>query len=271
MTVMQRCWYISVHDHDQEGFLAETKYTDTFSDLTLFLEVERKTLLIKKAFLEVYRGDTGEIGEIAKAPIASLEGITAYFGSGKQLRKALGDHPILLDMAGNALTAVIQSEVFFYRERGFSSAAVYDDFWDNKYKNSCVYYSNLDRIQNRFMDTVKGYKPQRVLFHRFLLTALEVSGEKAQIKGHLMDTFHEMTLALKLDKGFRIEDISAHMLRCPDRVCLEGIANLNGLKDMALNSEALRRYNINCNREASCTHMAQLVQEAAYTLDLYLK
>lgn len=265
---MQRCWYISVHDQGQAGFLAEAKYIDTLSDVILCLEVERKTLMIKKAFLEVYRGDPGEF---ATAPLASLEGITAYFGSGKQLRQDLGDYPALLVMAIHAVTAVIQAEVAFYRERGFSSASDYDDFWDEKYKNSCVYYSNLDRVRNRFMDHIAKYKFGRVLFHRLLLTSLEVSGEKSKVHGHLMDTFHEMKLAIEMDEGYKIKKVSGDIIRCPDLVCLDALTNLEGLRDLELNSEELKRYQRICDRKASCTHMVQLVQEAVFTLDIYLK
>ncbi|MDA8233433.1 MAG: DUF2889 domain-containing protein [Clostridia bacterium] len=267
MVVMQRCWYLHVRDCGPEGFLAEANYTDTFIDQSLILEVERKTLVIKSAQLEVRRGKP----EVASASVGNLVGITAYFGSGRKLREALGAAPALLDMASQALTAVIQAEIFFYQERGFATAAEYEDFWDKTYQNACVLYSNLDRVEQRFMDYVKDHQPGRNLFHRYLTTSLDISGEKSQICGHLMDSFHEMTLSLNLDQDYQIQKASASMLRCPDAVCREALARVPGLEGMDLTTGELKRYHEKCGGSTGCTHIGQLVQEAAYTLDIYQK
>ena len=135
MTVMQRCWYLTVRDHGAAGFVAEANYADTLTDQSLILEIERKTLEINSAVLEVHRGQPGAA---AAEPVSALVGIPAYFGSGKRLRQALGEAPAIMDMASQIFTTVIQAESFFYQERGFASAEVYDDFWDKISLNSCA-------------------------------------------------------------------------------------------------------------------------------------
>lgn len=264
---MQRCWYMTVRDRGPAGFLAEANYADTLIDQTLILEIERKTLVIKSAVLEVHRGQPGAT---ASAPVPALVGITAYFGSGKQLRQALAADPVLIDMASQTFTAVIQAEVFFYQERGFATAENYEDYWDQTSKNSCVYYSNLDRLGQRFMDYVKDQERGSNLFHRYLLTAIEdVPGENLEIRAHLMDSYHEMSIVLQLDQVLQIRQASATMLRCPDPVCREALARFDGLKGLTLTAAEMRRYQSICGGASGCTHITHLVQEAAYTLDKY--
>lgn len=267
MTAVQRCWYLTVRDRGPAGFLAEANYADTTTDQGLILEIERKTLVIKSAVLEVRRGQPVAP---ASAPVSALEGITAYFGSGRQLRQALSGTPALLDMATQTVSAVIQAEAFFYQERGFASGASYDDFWDETYKNACVYYSNLDRVGQRFNEYIKDQRRGSNLFHRYLLTAIdEISGESAEIRGHLMDSYHEMSIALQLDPAFQVSKASATMLRCPDPVCREALERLDSLKGTPLTTADMRRYHTTLGGASGCTHIDHLVQEAASTLDLY--
>lgn len=267
MIATQRCWYTTVRDIGPAVFLAEANYTDTTTDQSLILEVERKTLMIKSAVLEVRRGHPGAP---ASAPVSALEGITAYFGSGRQLRQALAGTPDVLDMAIQAVSAVIQAEAFFYKERGFASAVIYDDFWDEVAKDSCVFYSNLDRVTHRFAEYIKDQRRGSNLFHRYLLTAIEeIPGGSSEIRGHLMDSYHEMSIALQLDQAFQVSKASAVMLRCPDSVCREALERLDRIKGMFLNTADMKRYQTTFGGASGCTHIALLVQEAAYTLDIY--
>ena len=267
MTAAQRCWYITLRDHGPAGFLAEANYTDTTADQSLILEIERKTLLIKSAVLEVHRGQSGAP---ASQTISNLEGITAYFGSGRQLRQALGGNSALLDMAVQAVSTVIQGEAFFCQERGFASLEAYDDYWDKIAKDSCVYYSNLDRLSHRFNDYIENQRRGSNLFHRYLLTAIETnSGESTEIRSHLLDSYHEMSIALQLESGFRVSNVSAAMLRCPDSVCCEALERLDRLKGTLLTTADMKRYRTDFGGASGCTHIAHLVQEAAYTLDIF--
>lgn len=268
MTVMQRCWYLTVRDRGAAGFVAEANYADTLLDQSLILEIERKTLEIKNAVLEVHRGQPGAA---AVTPVSSLVGIPAYFGSGKNIRQALAETSVLLDMASQAFTAVIQAEVFFYQERGFASADVYDNFWEKTSRNSCVYYSNLDRLQQRFMEYVKDQRRGSNLFHRYLLTALDLTEEKMEIRGHLLDSYHEMSLVLQLDQDSVIRKATGTMLRCPDPVCREALPRLDSLEGTPLSTTDSKRYITTCGGPSGCTHISHLVQEAASTLDIYKK
>lgn len=267
MTVMQRCWYITVRDRGAAGFLAEANYADTLMDQSLMLEIERRTLEIKSAVLEVHRGQPGAAAVTA---VPALVGIPAYFGSGKKLRQALAESPALLNMAAQTITAVIQAEAFFFRERGFTSADMYDDFWDTTYQNACVYFSNLDRVQRRFMEYIKDQQRGSNLFHRYLLTALDITEKKPEIRSHLLDSFHEMSLVLQLDQALIIREAVGAMLRCPDYVCLEALQRIDSLKGMPLTTTDLKQYHMTCGEASGCTHISHLVQEAAFTLDIYI-
>jgi len=267
MIVMQRCWYLTVRDCGPAGFLAEANYTDTTNDQTLMLEIERRTLLIKRAVLEVHRGQPGAP---ASATLSSLEGVTAHFGCGQQLRQALADNPDLLDMAAQAVSAVIQAEAFFYQERGFASEVIYDDYWDEVYKNTCVYYSNLDRVEQRFNEYIKEQRRGLNLFHRYLLTAVEeTAGASLNIRGHLMDSYHEMALTLKLNPAYQVSEASATMLRCPAPVCREALTMVDTIKGTPLTTANRKRYNSTLGGASGCTHIGHLVLEAAHALEIF--
>lgn len=266
MTVMKRCWYLTVRDRGAAGFLAEANYADTLMDQSLILEIDRKALEIKNAVLEVHRGQPGAA---ATAPVPALVGIPAYFGSGKKLRQALAEAPALMDMASQAFTAVIQAEAFFYQERGFVSAEAYDDFWDEVSLNSCAYYSNLNRIQQRFMEYIKDQRRGSNLFHRYVVTALDFVEEEPELRGHLLDSYHEMSLLLQLDQALIIREATGTMLRCPDPVCREALVRIDSLKGTPLTTAELKRYQTICGGASGCTHISHLVQEAALTLDIY--
>lgn len=266
MTVMQRCWYLTVRDCGAAGLLAEANYADTITDQSLILEIERKTLEIKSAVHEVHRGQPGAA---AVTPISALVGIPAYFGSGKKLRQALAETPALWEMASQTITAVIQAEAFFYQERGFTSGDMYDDFWNKTYQNACAYYSNLDRVQQRFMEYIKDQRRGSNLFQRYLLTALDIAGEEMEIRGHLLDSYHEMNLVLQIDQALLIREAAGTMLRCPDPVCREALPRVDSLKGTPLTTADLKRYLITCGGASGCTHISHLVQEAAITLDIY--
>lgn len=266
MTVIQRCWYLTVRDRGTFGLLAEANYVDTTIDRSLILEIERKTLVIKNAVLEVHRGQT-EAAAVTR--VFALEGIPAYFGSGKKLRLALAETPAVLEMATQAVTAVIQAESFFYQERGFSSVKEYLDQWDISYQNTCVRYSNLDKCRQRSSEDFKEQEGRSNLYHRYLHTAIDISGEKPEIRGHLLDSYHEMSLVLQLDRTFLIEKALGTMLRCPNPICREALLRISSLKGLSMATTNPKKYKKICGGGSGCTHFTNLVQEAALTMDIY--
>ena len=192
MTVMQRHWYLTVRDCGVAGLLAEANYADTLTDQSLILEIGLATLEIKNAVMEVHRGQPGVA---AVTPVSKLVGIPANFGSGKKLRQALAETPDLLDMASQAISAVIQAEAFFYHKRGFSSDEIYE-IWDKVFQNSCVYHSNKDRLQQRFWEYIEDQQRGSNLFHRCQFTSLDIEEEKLEVRSHLLDSYQEISLVL---------------------------------------------------------------------------
>lgn len=265
MTVMQRRWYLTVRDHGAAGLLAEANYADTLTDRSLILEIELKTLEIKSAVLEVHRGQPGTA---AVTPVTKLVGIPAYFGSGKKLRQALAETPVLLEMASQAISAVIQSEAFFYHKRGFSSDEIYE-IWDKNFQNSCVYHSNLDRLQQRFWEYIEDQQRGSSLFHRHQFTSLDIEEEKLEVRSHLHDSYQEISLVLQLDQGLLIQKAAGTMLRCPDPLCREALRRIDSLKGTPLVAAGLKHYQTTCGGTSGCTHISHLVLEAAITLDIY--
>jgi len=100
---------------------------------------------------------------------------------------------------------------------------------------------------------------------------LDVTKKKPEIRGHLLDSYHEMSLVLQLDQSLLIRKALGKMLRCPDSVCREALPRINGLEGTSLATTDSKRYQSICGGSSGCAHISHLVQEAALTLDIYQK
>ncbi len=222
MELVYQCFRLARCRRRENGELvAEAGFLDRQMEKKARIYLDTKDLLIKRAEVVTIR-EAGQPVPEPQLDYPSLQGVKAYFGSGKALRTAVPDRQDIA-LFSEAITAVIQAEAAFFTERGFATAEIYDDFWDDIYSGSCNYYSNMDRIQNRFMQYISGQTRDEDYFTRFLSTSVFQLGDDTwRLNVSLSDIYHEMGLELQVQgpEG-RIDNAQTWMLRVPDAVCRE--------------------------------------------------
>lgn len=262
--VYQRSWNHSVTRVNTRELLAVTTYLDTQSEYRVVLRVGVGDLVIADGVIECYRKPGEHLIEpqIVKP---SLQGIQAYFGSGRQVKQALEEDPVLIELVLENIMAVIQAEAYLYAERGFPTPEAYDDFWDQNFRGSCQYYSNLDLVKTRFMEHIQPQERSNYLFTRFRHTAVYQSKpERWQISVNFSDSFHEMTLNLGCrGDDFQVLEIDGAILRCPDRICTKAVSHLEGMVGLALAGAREKDILRATGGGVGCSHLGYMAADAA--------
>lgn len=223
------------------GVLAETHYLDTRREMSVQITVDPYSFAILKAVVEIYRTPGGR--EFCKSrEIPELAGVTAYFDAGRELRKIPWENELEHNLMAENVRAVIQAETYLIKERGYASDEEYDDYWREMYRNTCRYYSNLERVKVTWFEHIAGQERFGNLFsrhHSYTLYSAEnnhfpCSPENPSpgliLTGIFHDSFHELSLVLALNGGENtVISARAHMLRGPDDVCREGMAEAANL------------------------------------------
>ncbi|WP_156896785.1 DUF2889 domain-containing protein [Desulfovirgula thermocuniculi] len=211
---------------------AETHYLDTAREMSVRLTVEPRTFAILKATSETCRSPEGR--ERCRArEIPELAGVTAYFEASKELHRVRWESELERLLIAESIRGVIQAETFLLPERGFASAKAYDEYWEQMYRNSCRYYSNLERVRRRWMEHVAEQERFGLLYARhYALSVYGAGGGSSRLllTGAFGDSFHELNLVLEVAwPGGSVVSASARMLRGPDEVCREGMELASGL------------------------------------------
>ena len=209
---------------ERQLLTAEINNFTTFRDDWLQINLSLPDLAVKAAYLETVRN---RHGDLLSCPINDLVGRTVNFalfsgtadvaipcqsGQGGYYRR------MLLEL----FTAVLQSETFFYTERGFDCPAAYDQFWKEFSRNSCRYYSNLDRIGREFSEHVSDQSRKHLLFSRQRHAMLEQRGDTLAAAASVRDSFHEMHTSWVIDTAnLTILKAGGRIVRAPDQICAE--------------------------------------------------
>ena len=265
--VYQRFWHNAVTRLGSRELLSITNYLDTQSEYRVVLEIGVNDLIIKNAVVECYR-QNGEASVEPRIIRPALQGIQAYFGSGKQVKEVLGADHRLVELVLENIMAVIQAEAYFYEDRGFETAESYDDFWDQNYQESCIYYSNLASIKKRFMQYIQPKHRTTQLFSRYRNVAVYILGtENQQINCNFSDSFHEMALNLTCHGNeHQVLNVEGWMLRCPDQVCRQSLPNLQGLVGLSLTGAKEKQILTLSGGSQGCTHLGLMTVDAAKAL-----
>lgn len=267
--LFQRNWHLWVRTG--EGLLhAEATYCGTDGEYSARLQVLPQSFTVQNAQWEVYRTPSGVVNKITELP--RMKGLEAYFNSGQALREALSSLPESFAPAlfADAVRAVIQSETFLFRERGYNSSDDYQDYWDKNFLNSCRYYSNLNRVKCLWYEHVgSDFRPGN-LFNRMKSQFLYTKGEGYHLVGHLNDSFHGVTSELELARdGSTVLKARGEVLRAPDLVCNEAECYLEQLEGKSL--AGLKKRNIAelLGGTEGCVHLFETVFDGMETLLLY--
>lgn len=269
--LFQRNWHLSVRKQD-ELLHANATYCGTDGEYCARMQVRPHDFNVTAAQWEVYRTAEGAVNQIVDLP--QLQGIEAYFNSGGTLRKALASlqNSFAVPLFADAVRAVIQSETFLFRERGFVSTDNYQDYWDSNFRDSCRYYSNLHRVQCQWYEHVgSDYRPGS-LFNRMKSQFLYRTETGYRLIGHLNDSFHGVASELELAKdGSTVLKARGDILRAPDVVCQESERYMDELVGKPLGGLKKRNIAELLGSSAGCVHLFETVFDGMETLLLYNK
>jgi len=255
-----------------ENLVCSCHYLDSSDETEAQLTVSIKDYSIQEARL-IKLGKPGGFSEDVVG-IPELKGIPAYTGSGPELRKILEPliSPQERELINQCIIGAFQAETFVYQERGFASAQAYTHAGDEFLKDTCSYYSNLDRISAPWMEYIGDSLRKEYLFDRFKNQHLLTTGDEYWLIGSLNDSFHQVSTVLQLTKSAqRVKAAWGELLKAPDQVCRESgnfVPSLIGLNITQMSKKELAHH---LGAQNGCVHLIDTIFDSAETLRLYLQ
>ncbi len=242
--------------------VAETFYCGTDCEVGARLRVDPISFKIVDATWEVYSLP------VTITSIPEICGIEAYFNSGSTISKVLAHlGPLPVALFKETIRGIIQSETFLLKERGYTSAADYNKYWDQFYLNTCRYYSNLDRISKQW--DYSDYKRTSILFNRFISQSVyTVPGGSYRVIATFSDSYHELSVELNIEKNMIITKANGMLLRAPSDVCLEANAFLQKLPGYNANNPVKKQIAIVLGQGNGCIHIIDTVFDALVAVNM---
>ena len=269
--LMQRIWHSSVVREDEQYLIAKTSYLDSRMERIAVMRVKAANLEIEEAWLECL-GRPGDMAE-SREYIEGLKGVEAYLGSGSGLRAGLQGikDEVERSLFNDTVIAIVQAETFLFRERGYSNAVTYSQAWEEFYAGSCRYYSNLDRVKITWGGYIGNTGREINLFDRGKSQQLYLDDKNGYvINGSLIDSFHQVSSSLKLDKDMKVTAAYGQLLRVPDAVCRESSQQMENLKGQLLPGMPKKELAYLLGAGQGCVHLIDLTYDSVKTLELYL-
>ncbi len=274
--LLQRNWHSAVRfEGDGQDLLSEVTYCGTDREVYASLVVDPHTFLVKRALWETYRTPEGK-GQKTLV-LSPLEGIEAYFGCGGAFRRALAplQEPFALELFLETVRGLLQAETFLLKERGHASPEAYEEYWNKNYLDSCRFYSNLDRVSGSWYDYVGFSERRGILFNRLRSMVLSTAGNNTDnyynLYGQLCDSYHEVTVALVLEKdNLVVKKATGHLLRVPDPVCEEAAAFVKDVEGKSLRGMQKKNLAHLLQGGNGCVHLIDLIYEGVEALSYWL-
>lgn len=268
--VFQRFWHTSVRLIQDKELLVETTYCSTDKEVCARMNVAPDSFSVRQACIEIYRAPGLDAPEIVE--VKGLIGMEAYFESGEALRKCIFPHivPEAKDLFAEGVRGVIQAETFLVEQRGYKGPMDYQDYWFELYQGACRFYSNTDRVKNRWYDHIGYHYRSGALFNRMKSQILYSNEKGFLLTGHLHDSFHSVAVELELEKekGL-INNARGDILRAPDPVCMESTVYMDKLNGTFLPEMDKKEIALMLGSGNGCVHLIDLVTDGAKTVSLY--
>ncbi len=237
-------------------------YLSTDIEATGLLRVEVSSFNIKEARWDVYRSPAKALN--GGSELLGLKGSEAFMHIGPILQEQVGERGggLARELLAECVRGLMQAETFVYQERGYVSAKEYDDYWNETLKDSCRYFSNLDRVAQPWMDYIGDDVRDNSLYNRVKSTnILHGSENRLLINANFVDSFHELTVNVEADSDGTIRESTGNYLRAPDRVCFENselLPKLVGKNLTGLNKKEIAK---DLGFSSGCTHLVDLVYD----------
>lgn len=248
-------------ERNGDEMMVKSVLISTDYEVSAQIVVDVKSFKIKHARWDAFRLPTGYI--FMGKEIPDLVGIDAYFYSGSQIRRTVGEemNSIPLELIIECIRGVGQAEAFLIPERGFPILKEFDDYCQTIGKDSCRYYSNLDRIAMSWTEYMGEHSTTRNkgLFdrHKNYQVFLKPDGSYFTTAG-FNDTFHEILLVTSFTQDGLICECSGDFLRGPDQVCFENAALLPGLIGKNLAAMEKEKLAAIVGGPLGCTHLFEI-------------
>ena len=294
----QRFLHVEIFRKNKDFLDVELFFQETSGEDHLKVELFVKDFTIKDAVWERPRSNQGIIEPLA---LVFLRGKGIYLKEGKNLKRAildwgeteacispfsavsggaeaqclpLHDREHIADLFLELISNVLQAEIFILPERGIPSIEEYDRFFSELYKDTCILYS-MPRGKLPEGAYTQGQKRSRTLFSRNKSICIfkEWGGEREKkgcysVHGHLSDSFHEMAISLSVSQTtpYIIKYAGGNFLRSPDLLCRDAADKLRDLEGVSLLPENKRELISILAGPRGCSHLSDLVIEAARSL-----
>lgn len=256
-----RQWRTTVRKNESDLYI-ETVYLDKFCEVEGWFTVNPGDFKILEACIDVYRGPW----ERGRRKLDGLLGREAYLGSSKIFLEAAQEDKrgIWAEVMLEGLKGLLQAEFWIHKERGYSSFEDYERYFQDGFADSCVYYSNLEKVKTKFYQHA-GSARGDLLFTRHRSSFLEEREGRYYLTGSLMDSFHQMALAIEVSEDRKVLAAKGQVIRSVDEICKKGeeqVANLLG------ETVSPRGWQKSVGGAFGCTHLADLARELARTFQL---
>ncbi|MGE5544489.1 MAG: DUF2889 domain-containing protein [Bacillota bacterium] len=226
------------------------------------LRVDVPSFNIKEARWDIYRSPGKAMNGGGEVP--GLIGCEAFMHIGPVLQQQVGDlgGGMARELLAECARGLMQAETFVYRERGYASAKEYDEYWNDILKDSCRYFSNLDRVAQPWMDYIGDDARDNSLYNRIKsINILRSSGNGLLINANFIDSFHELTVNISADLKGIIKDCTGNYLRAPDSVCFENSELLDRLAGKNLRGLTKKDIAQHLGFSSGCTHLVDLAYD----------
>ncbi|MBP2665409.1 MAG: hypothetical protein H6Q76_389 [Firmicutes bacterium] len=245
---------------------AEAVLLSTDAEMVARITVTQDTFLIEKAERESLRSGSLYVSSVGGA---NLIGKPAYFGVAASLTRAFPDAKDAIERSvfAECIKALIQSECYLFRERGFADKQAYQKNWDISHPNSCRYYSHLDLVSRRWFEYIGDEPRKQNLFNRHKSIAIWQS-ERGTLEGRgtFLDSFHELGIQAQCEADGTIVGFTGSFLRAPDSICFGTAELLTSLSGRNLGEFTRKEMNRCAGGPEGCAHLLDLGQDLLATL-----
>lgn len=249
---------------DQE-LLSECTVLSTKQEAVAWIIATVTDLRIKKAVFSRYRSPKGEV---INEDFPELIGVEAYLNSGPQLKKlvAMKGQGLARELLAECINGIVQSETFFFNERGFADADAFYTYWDEMYVNSCLRFSHPDP-DDLFKDRVGCLDRSPQLFMRISDVAVYRELDDSRlILSTFNDSHHELSMQLTVDKDGIVKDASTGFTRVPYQICKETAGLVERLIGQRLAGMSKKTIAEQVGGPEGCQHIVETVYDSSQAL-----
>jgi hypothetical protein len=247
---------------DSGKLQSEAVRLSTLEETVGRLVTDTEKFRIENAEWEEYR--RGKSYQTILHAVPELKGVEAYFGIAPALARAFpkGELQPLRALFAECVKGIIQAETYLYTQRGYPDSSVYQDYWDRTHPGTCLYYSNLDKVDRRWFDYVGDATRTTHLFQRMKSVSVwrgTTGGLFAT--GSFLDSFHELGMMIECSADGKVTASTGNFLRAPGQICFENSAKADSIVGLSLKDAGKSVIGKHFGGGEGCAHMVDITSD----------